>query len=142
MKKLKKILLIDDDKVNNYLNQIILEELHIAEEIVVLTNGNLGLNYLLESCKSFDSCPELVIFDHRMPIMDGMEMMLNLKQVGFLDRAKVVFILLGIHSKSEDITKFSELGVQEYTDKPLSKEAVMEAYHKYFVGNTVNRHTS
>ncbi len=49
MKKLKQILLADDDKANNFLNVCLLEEMGIAEQITVLLNGKQALEYLLAS---------------------------------------------------------------------------------------------
>ncbi len=140
MRKLNKILLIDDDKINNYLNEILLQDLNIAEEIKVVLNGQLALDYILDSCKSTQKiCPELIILDHYMPVMDGIEFMEALNKEDFINRANVVFILLAIHSTKEDIETFKKLGVQEFTSKPLSKETVLEVYHKYWAGDTAKK---
>ncbi len=133
MKKLKKILLVDDDLVNNYLNETILRDLSIASQICTEINGENALAHLAEGCEQDSGiCPELVIFDHPMPVMDGMEMMKALHQKGFMDGQPIIFILLGVHSSKEHIAEFEKLGVHEYTEKPLSQEVIMDAYHKYF----------
>jgi CheY-like chemotaxis protein len=145
MKKIKKILLVDDDKVSNYINETLLKELAIAGQITVKTNGESALKYLIENCEGKGEkciCPELVILDHLMPIMDGLEMMKELKQRGFIDKQRIVFILLGVHSTQKQIEEFIKLGVQEYTSKPLSEQTVMDAYHKYFADDTARDHTS
>lgn len=141
MKKLRKILLVDDDRVNNFLNESLLEELNIAEEIMVLTNGKQALEHILDHCATaYKICPEIVIFDHFMPVMDGMEFIKALHTSDFINRSKVVFILLGIQSKPEDIAAFQRLGVQEFTTKPLSPEVVRDACRKYFSGDTAKNH--
>src|SRR5687767_13817888 len=103
MKKLKKILLVDDDKINNYLNETLLEDLHIADTISIEMNGELALKHLQDNCDlklSNYLCPQLVILDHYMPVMDGLELMEALKRINFIDRHKVVFILLGVNSNA------------------------------------------
>jgi CheY-like chemotaxis protein len=145
MKKLKKVLLVDDDKVNNYINESLLKELDIAEVIQVETDGKKAIEHLILHCEEKGEssiCPQLVILDHHMPLMDGMEMMQELKQRGFVDRQKVVYILLGVNSTFEHIEEFKKLGIQEYTTKPLSEQVVMDAYHKYFANDTARDHTS
>jgi CheY-like chemotaxis protein len=145
MKKLKKILLVDDDQVNNYINETLIKELDIAESIIVKNDGESAMEHLLLHCEAKleeSICPELIIFDHHMPIMDGMEMMQALKGKGFVDRNRIVFVLLGVNSSEEHIEQFTKLGVQEYTSKPLSKEKLIEAYFKYFVNDTAGGHTS
>jgi CheY-like chemotaxis protein len=131
--------------VNNYLNEILLRELDIAETITIKTNGQSALSYLIEHCESSHKnsiCPELVILDHLMPIMDGLEMMHALKARDFIKNQRIVFILLGVHSTPPQIEEFIKLGVQEYTSKPLSEQTVMDAYHKYFADDTARDHTS
>jgi hypothetical protein len=39
MKKLNKILLVDDDSTSNFLTQMILEDLQVTDTIVVKKNG-------------------------------------------------------------------------------------------------------
>ncbi len=140
MKKLKKILLIDDDRVNNYLNETLLQDLDLAEEIVVLTDGKQGHTYLQEHCKTVGNCPELVILDHHMPVMDGLELMQELNASGFVECTDIVFVLLGIHSTQEHVAAFEKLGVQEFTTKPLCREVILETYHKYWGEPTANYH--
>jgi CheY-like chemotaxis protein len=141
MKKLNKILLIDDDQVTNYLNKELLKGLYIAEEVKVAVNGKLALEYMHENCGSaLKVCPELIILDHHMPVMDGMEFMQALNKIDFVNRAEVVFILLAIDSRKEDIEKFKRLGVQEFITKPLSQKTVMDAYNKYWSGYTAKEY--
>lgn len=142
MKKLKQILLIDDDPTNNYLNTKILKDLEIAEEIKVLTNGKLGLDYLINCVNQPNSnCPALLILDHHMPVMDGMALMQNLNSLGILEKIQMVVLLLAVQTKPDDLESFKDLGVQEFTSKPLSKSRLMEAYKKYWVGDTAENHT-
>lgn len=86
MRKLNKILLIDDDEMDNYVNEQLLESLEIAENINVVTNGKDGLIYLYTQCDSETGvCPELIIFDHYIPVIDGMEMIKKLNAINFID---------------------------------------------------------
>ena len=140
MGKLKKILLIDDDKVNNYPTEELLLNLSIAEEIHVELNGKKALGYLLANCDPERMCPELIIFDHHMPVMDGMEFIKALNEMGFVNREAVVFILLAIDSKQEDIEEFQRLGVQEFTLKPLSEKFILDCYFKYFAADPSKEH--
>ena len=76
MKKLNKILLVDDDPINNFLNEKILRDLSIAQEIKVLTNGKLAFDYILNYCNSPEkNGPALIILYHHIPFMDGLELM-------------------------------------------------------------------
>jgi CheY-like chemotaxis protein len=137
MKKLNKILLIDDDKVTNFLNKDLIEGLNIAKEVQVIEDGGEAFEYLAGCTGNFQNpCPEFVIFDHQMPCMDGMELIESLYNTGFMKDGKVIFMYLNVDSKQQDIDALKELGVQEFTTKPLSQEKVMEVYHKYWQNDT------
>lgn len=49
---------MDNDKVNNFLNESLLSELNITEEVKVVTNGQVALDYVLMHCQS--SLPPLL----------------------------------------------------------------------------------
>jgi CheY-like chemotaxis protein len=137
MKKLNKILLIDDDQVTNFLNKDLIEGLNIAKEVQVIEDGGEAFEYLTGCTGNFQKpCPELVIFDHQMPCMDGMELIESLNNTGFMKEGKVIFMYLNVNSKQQDIDALKELGVQEFTIKPLSQEKVMEVYLKYWQNDT------
>ncbi len=136
--KLRTVLIVDDDHTTNYLNERIVRELEIAEKVIVLHNGKEALQYLQQHCdqKEKTECPELIILDHHMPVMDGLDLMQIINENGMINNLDTVFLLLAIQTGTADLTRFKELGVQEFTPKPLSKDRLMEAYHKYWNGNT------
>ena len=47
--KLNCVLLIDDNEADNFLHKMIIEEADITEKIVIMENGQTGLDYLLSS---------------------------------------------------------------------------------------------
>ncbi|MBC7920917.1 MAG: response regulator [Ferruginibacter sp.] len=141
MRKFNQILLVDDDPINNFLNEEILRDLQITNHIEVLLNGQQALAYLRQVCqfKEAVSCPALVLFDHFMPVMDGLEFIQALHQIDFIPQHNAIFVLLGIHTNQADVKTFQELGVHEFTTKPLSKEFLMDVYHKYWDENSEKR---
>lgn len=133
---------MDDDPTTLYINENILNKLGITHEIQVLTNGKLALDHLRENCgASPENCPSLVILDHHMPVMDGMELMEALNKTDVLDNNEIVFLLLAIHTTPQEQEVFKGLGIQEFTSKPLSKQTVMDAYAKYWANDTAGNHS-
>lgn len=133
MKTLNKILLIDDDEVTNFINKDLLEGLSIAREVQVIEDGAKAFEYLLQCAGEFlKTCPEFVIFDHQMAEMDGRELIEALNNIGFMERSRSVFMYLNVNAQQKDIDALKELGVQEFTTKPLSEEKVMDVYHKHW----------
>ena len=132
MKKLKKILLIliDDDEISIYVSKALLEDLDITEKIDVVTDGKLGLEYLLRHYEtSGNVCPQLVILDDQMTEMDGLEMMKALDAISC--NYDIIFLLIGVNTREENAEKFRAPGVQEITHNPISEEVVMKVYSRY-----------
>lgn len=73
----KKILVIDDDRVNNLICKTVINRQFPEAEICFAENGQDGLGMLLQWEIFNQTMPNLVLLDINMPIMDGWE---------FLDR--------------------------------------------------------
>lgn len=127
MKKIRQILLIDDDEENNFINETLLNELQIAEEVRVVKNGMNALAHIQTCCVPGNILfPELIILDNHMPVMDGVEFMEALNNLPIAGREKMVFVLLAANPTEIDIETFRKLGVQECAAKPLSEKVIMD----------------
>ena len=71
----RKVLLVDDDPVTNFLNRAILEDLGVAGQVVEKDNGLTALEYVKRNCindnASKEGCPDLILLDINMPVMSG-----------------------------------------------------------------------
>ena len=70
---LRKILLVDDDKVTNLLHKRQIAKFKLAASVDVATDGRAALDYLTEREMAGENQPELVLLDINMPRMDGFE---------------------------------------------------------------------
>ncbi len=126
MKKIDKILLVDNDSVNNFLNARLLKKLEIANEINVALNGKEAINHLNKS----DSCPELILLDINMPVMDGFEFLNSYKTHTSSDP---VIVVLTTSSNENDIRKLeNHPSVMGYLNKPLTAEKINLVMEKHF----------
>ena len=78
MKKLKKILIIDDDATTAFLHQRILQGMDVAEEIDYITDPQQALDYL----QNKHSAVDLIFLDVEMPQMDGFQFLDKLEARG------------------------------------------------------------
>jgi CheY-like chemotaxis protein len=131
------ILLIDDDPVANFIHKVLLLEKDIVASVETRNDGIQGLEYLLRHCSTpGKSCPDLIIFDHNMPMMDGLEMIRRLRRADFFNAQPCVFMLLSIYVTSQEKEMYQRLGVIEFSDKPLTYQKVLLVYRKYFSADT------
>jgi two-component system chemotaxis response regulator CheY len=109
-------LIVDDSRfVRGYLRGL-LEEKGIACEEAA--DGQAGLTQL-DSGGMFD----LALIDWNMPVMDGFEMLIELRARGFRD-LKVMMVTT--EAEHEFITKALDRGADEYLMKPFDEEALTE----------------
>jgi CheY-like chemotaxis protein len=129
--KLHSILLIDDDKVTNYLHSIVINDMGVSNNIEIKQNGKDGLKFL-EECHRNGRLPEIILVDLKMPVMDGFEFIDAFRKMN-LPENQTRIVMLTTSSNPKDIDKMKEKGITDFYDKPLTEEKLTELLEKYFV---------
>lgn len=126
--KLKRILLAEDNPKDVELTLEALEEHNLANDVVVVRNGAEALDYLYrrgEFSTRPEGNPAVVLLDLKMPKVDGMEV---LRQIKTDEEMKVVPIVMLTSSREEkDLVKSYKLGANAYVVKPIDFQQVVEA---------------
>lgn len=138
MRKLRGVLLIDDDDTTNFLNQRLLDRMNVTENIRTFVNGKQAFDYLYsvsndhyeESNKNYFH-PELIFLDINMPVMDGFEMLDLYERLDKNFRQGIVMAVLTTSTHPQD-TANSKKYAAEYLTKPLTSEKVNALLDKYF----------
>jgi CheY-like chemotaxis protein len=105
----KKILVVDDEQDVLRLLAIFLRTL--GYETLTAINGKDGLK------KAEDGKPDAILLDYSMPVMDGPEMLQQLKSTSGLKDIPV--IMLTARSAPQDITAIHQYDVMSYVIKPF-----------------------
>ena len=117
MEELRKILYAEDDPRDVELTLAAFEECNLANEVVVVTDGQQVLDYLCRQRESEAPLPVLVLLDLKMPKLDGIEVLAAMKKDPALRAIPVVMLT---SSKDEaDVMKSYSLGVNSYVVKPV-----------------------
>ncbi|MFL5728960.1 MAG: response regulator [Cytophagaceae bacterium] len=133
MKKLGMILLVDDDPINNFINERLLKKCGIAEKVQVTHNGQEALDIIQQQLNSDKaSCPEFIILDNHMPVMDGIKFLEHFNRLNIINRDEVIILALLASSSEADVQKFRSLGVDEISYKPLSEDMLEEICLRYW----------
>jgi CheY-like chemotaxis protein len=124
-KLFRKVLLVDDDQVTNYLHNIVFSEMSIAERTIPLTNAPEALDYIQTNCAdgnaAKEECPDLIVLDVNMQILNALEFLAELKEI---QQGRLVHIAVVVVSSTtfRDVDAFEQYGVKGMIEKPLTEE--------------------
>jgi CheY-like chemotaxis protein len=106
------ILLVEDNDINQqYLSRLLSEE---GFNITIAQNGAVALEILL--VKTFD----LILMDLQMPVMDGHEAILHIKEIPNL--ADIPIVALTAHAMKKDRKRAIDAGCVGFLTKPIRKD--------------------
>jgi CheY-like chemotaxis protein len=129
-KRLKCILLVDDDNDDNVYHQIILREMDVVEKIEVAANGIEALEYLRNN---INALPELIFLDINMPKMNGWEFLREYKKTGIAANALIVVMILTTSANPDDVKRAQEIEeVFGFETKPLTEETMKMVLKEHF----------
>jgi CheY-like chemotaxis protein len=126
--KPRHILLVDDSPRDTELALEALQQHHIANEVVTLRDGAEALDYLHRRgpfASRTGADPAVILLDLKMPKVDGLEVLRDLKADPQL---RVVPVVMMTSSREEqDLVRSYQLGVNAYVVKPLDFHEFIEA---------------
>lgn len=127
--KTVEILLVEDSDQDAELALRALEQNKISNKIIRLKNGEEALDFILAKGefeeRSIYNQPRLVLLDLKMPKVDGLEV---LKQVRSNEATKKLPIVILTSSKEEsDLIESYKLGVNSYIVKPVQFDSFTKA---------------
>ena len=132
-KRLKTVMLIDDDNSTNIYNEYIISDMGVTEEIVIFQNGEKALKFL--TTKNDDGKypqPDIILLDINMPIMNGWEFLAEYNKIPQEQRS-VVITMLTSSMNTDDKRKAEEMEViNGFINKPLSEEKFNEILDTFF----------
>ena len=134
MQKLPCVLLVDDDQTTNYLNQLLLNRLGVAEKILVAQNGREALSALNTHCQqgADSSCPTLILLDINMPVMNGFEFLEAYALLPAIQRQATVVVMLTTSLHPQDTERARLLKVADFLSKPLTSKHLAGVLKAHF----------
>ena len=69
--KFERVLLIDDNDIDNFINERMITTNHFSKSVVVKNSAESALQYLRELPSDINALPQVIFLDLNMPVMDG-----------------------------------------------------------------------
>jgi len=121
------VMLVDDNEIDNFITQKMIEGCHFAERVYVHTSSKSALEFYLNLVRAEGIPPELfpsVIFlDINMPIMDGFQFLDEFEKIPlkYRENTRVVMLTTSINPIDIESSKKNK-HVKGFLNKPLTKE--------------------
>lgn len=123
--KNKPILLVEDNEDDVRLTQRAFRLNKITNELVVVGDGLAALNYLKAASdptdeRSYSKLPAVILLDLKLPKIDGLEVLRQIRANPALRRQPVV--VLTTSKEDQDVIRSYDLGANSYIRKPVDFE--------------------
>ena len=118
--KEKKILIVEDNKINAETLKLFLKEKNYNVDIV--ENGLEAFNRLYKV--EYD----LILMDIQMPILNGIEATKQIR--GIKGKEKIPIIAVSAYARSEEIDFFYKNGIDDFISKPIKREELYKKINK------------
>lgn len=118
-------MLIDDNEIDNFINQKMLEGCNFAERVYVHTNGKSALEFLRNiermGKKELSLFPDVIFLDLNMPVMDGYQFADEFEKLPdtLKNRTKIVILTTSLNPSDAEKAKKYPL-IVKYLNKPLT----------------------
>lgn len=118
-----KILLVEDDKINQIVAQMILEE--IGCQVEIANNGQEALD--MTEQQHYD----IIFMDLHMPILDGYNTTKTLREREQKTNSHVIIIAMTADIITSSLEKCTEIGLDDALVKPVSRASVEKMLNKW-----------
>lgn len=128
MKTLARILLVEDNPNDEEMTLEAFAECRLANEVVVVRDGQEALDYLLHQGGYMDrQCgnPAVILLDLKLPKVSGMDVLRRIK--GNPELRTIPVVIMTSSREDRDVEEGYELGVNAYVVKPVDFPSFVEA---------------
>ncbi|UII20653.1 response regulator [Fulvivirga ligni] len=115
------VMLIDDNEIDVFINQKVLEFDQFAERIITYYSAKEALTYLAEA--PIQDIPDVIFLDLNMPVIDGFKFLEEYSTFSDQIREKVTIIVLTSSDNSNDKERIkNNSDVLLFQSKPITEQ--------------------
>ncbi|WP_421978743.1 response regulator [Roseivirga seohaensis] len=130
-KKLRAILLVDDNPADNFYHRRVIESENVTDSIIIVEDGIEALEYLT-NCPE-ENQPDLIFLDINMPRMNGWEFLDEYEKLEPQHKGHCIMMMLSTSDAIEDKLKATKYKyIRGYSSKPLTAKMLREVIEDNF----------
>ena len=125
----KKILLVEDNEINQEIARAILEEVGL---IIDTADDGTEAVERIETVQA--DTYDLILMDIQMPVMDGYEATRRIRALNDPAKAGIPIVAMTANAFEEDRQRAFEAGMNAHVAKPIDVPELMETLQRFLVG--------
>lgn len=110
------IVIVDDDDDDHYIIKRVCEKIGVPVSVLFFTDGKKALDFLKTSTEK----PFIILCDVNMPVMNGLELKMQINQDPELKRKQIPFVFFSTSAMSSIVKEAFDMGVQGFFTKAQS----------------------
>ncbi|WP_299700285.1 response regulator [uncultured Pontibacter sp.] len=136
MLKINSILLVDDDKASNFINQLLIKKAAVTDELYIARNGKEAIELIRDKCLGHEAdvskMPQLILLDINMPVMDGFDFLKAFEELDCPSKASALIAVLTTSLNPKDRERVTAAGITHFLTKPLTKQVLEDLLQAHF----------
>ncbi len=114
------ICIIDDDAIYQFTITKTLEHLQLAKKILVFSDGEEAIQFLVANSANSENIPDLIFLDINMPVMDGWQFLEEYASIKLGIGKKITIFLVSSSVDPVDLERAKKINeVCDYIIKPI-----------------------
>lgn len=138
MKKLNKIVFIDDDIPTNEYHKFIVKKADVSRDSLFFTTAESALAYLSDISTKYDF-PDLIFIDINMPGMSGHEFIDAVRGLPNFNTNRTVLAYLATTMTNNDVSTYAANGMQYYYFKTITAVSLCKIVKEIFNIETASK---
>ncbi|RKD13329.1 transcriptional regulator [Pelobium manganitolerans] len=127
----KATFIIDDDEVYVYAIKRLINLKQLSEQVLVFKNGQLALDYLINTPADKVVLPDVILLDVRMPVLDGWGFLEAYAELNIPGKQKVDIYMVSSSIDPRDLEKAANIPIiKRYLFKPVNLEDLKNILEK------------
>ena len=137
-KKIKNIIFVDDDQIIGLVTKRLLDQMQLAEEVIVFNDSLKALQFLRDKYKHTSASQptdsaDLILLDIEMPGFGGFEILyiLNeLKRAEHISLKNTCFAIVTSHKTAKEVELAGRHDITTVLEKPLKQKDILDLVRK------------